>query len=59
MRTFSILRALTLAVALTAPLAQVALAGQVEQQALAGQTVATSSFVGPYSDQLTAPSVGD
>jgi len=60
MRTSFVLRALVLAVALSAPLAQVALAGQVEQQALASRTAAASSFsAGPYGDQLTAPSVGD
>ena len=62
MRTSFILRALVLAAALSAPLAQAALAGQSEQQALANQTITVSagSFGGgPYSDQLTAPAVGE
>src|SRR5487761_511068 len=64
MRSFSILRALALAAALTVPLAQAASADQQvqqEQQAMAGRSAATapSYGAGPYSDQLTAPSVGD
>jgi uncharacterized membrane protein len=60
MRTFLTLRALVLAAALTVPLAQGALAQQ-EQQSMAGQNAAaTSSYgAGPYSDQQTAPPVGD
>ena len=42
MRTLTILRALTLAAALSAPLAQAALAGQQEQQAMTGQSVASA-----------------
>ncbi|HUZ73770.1 MAG TPA: hypothetical protein VMU87_12360 [Stellaceae bacterium] len=64
MRTFSILRAFVLAAVLTAPLAQGALADQQvqqQQQATAGSSAATapSYGAGPYSDQATAPSVGD
>ncbi|HVA34732.1 MAG TPA: hypothetical protein VNG52_00725 [Stellaceae bacterium] len=62
MRTSFILRALVLAAALSAPLAQAASAGQSEQQAMTSQTITASagSFGGgAYSDQLTAPAVGD
>ncbi len=62
MRTFSILRALVLATAITAPLAQAAVAQDAQQQALANGNTATASFygAGPYdNDQLTAPAVGD
>jgi len=55
MRTLTILRALTLAAVLSAPLAQAALAGQQEQQALAHQSaVSAPAFItGPY-DNLTS-----
>ncbi|MDE2229771.1 MAG: hypothetical protein KGL11_12125 [Alphaproteobacteria bacterium] len=61
MRTFTVLRVLALATALSAPLAQAALAGQQEQQALVGQSAVTApSFgVGPYSDAALSPAVGD
>lgn len=58
MRTLTILRALTLAAALSAPLTQAALAGQQEQQALvnqSGQSVAgTPAFItGPYDGSVS------
>ncbi|MDE1902427.1 MAG: hypothetical protein KGI46_01065 [Alphaproteobacteria bacterium] len=61
MRSLTVFRALVVAVALSAPLAQAALAGQVEQQALANQSVAAAfSHGGPYSsDALVSPAVGD
>jgi hypothetical protein len=61
MRTFTVLRALVLAAALSAPLAQAALAGQQEQQALTTQgAFATPSYgAGAYSDAVLSPAVGD
>lgn len=63
MRTFSVLRMLALAAALSAPLAQAALAGQPVQQAMS-QSAAASTGVftggGPYTnDAVMAPTVGD
>jgi hypothetical protein len=60
MRSSTILRALVLATALSAPLAQAALAGQQEQQAMTSQSAAAPLTNGTiYTDQLTAPAVGD
>jgi len=61
MRNFTVLRALVLAAALSAPLAQAALAGQQEQQAMTSQgALATPSYgASPYSDALLSPAVGD
>ncbi|MGH6879211.1 MAG: hypothetical protein ACREHV_17765 [Rhizomicrobium sp.] len=63
MRTFSMLRTLVLAAALSAPLAQAALAGQQEQQAMASQTASSAGSFnggGPYgNDSHLSPSVGD
>jgi hypothetical protein len=63
MRTFSVLRMLALAVALSAPLAQAALAGQQEQQAMiqsASASAGISTGGGPYAnDAVMAPAVGD
>jgi len=58
MRTLTILRALTLAAVLSAPLAQVALANQQVQQAMtskSGQSVAgTPTFItGPYDGSVS------
>jgi hypothetical protein len=61
MRVLTIFRPLVVAVALSAPLAQVALAAQT-QQALLNQNAATASFVqgSPYNnDTLMSPAVGD
>ncbi|HKR20467.1 MAG TPA: hypothetical protein VJS41_10035 [Stellaceae bacterium] len=59
MRTLTILRALTLAAALSAPLAQVALAGQQQQQAMTGQSAASApTFItGTYDRPV--PTVGN
>lgn len=61
MRTLTVFRALVLAAALSAPLAQAALAGQVEQQALASQSATTAiSHGGPYNNNaLMSPAVGN
>ena len=64
MRTFTILRALVLAAALSAPLAQAALAGQAqqaEQQAMTHSAVPTPAYGGgPYNnDAAMSPAVGD
>lgn len=59
MRTSTILRALTLAAALSAPLAQAALAGQQEQQAMTSQSAASApTFItGTYDRPV--PTVGN
>lgn len=59
MRISIVLRALTLAAALSAPLAQVAFASQQEQQAMTGQSAASApTFItGTYDHPV--PSVGD
>ena len=62
MRTFSILRALVLAAALTAPLAQGALADQQtqqQQQAAASRSAATTPAYGAGPYDQPAPPVGD
>ncbi|MDE2227762.1 MAG: hypothetical protein KGL11_01815 [Alphaproteobacteria bacterium] len=60
MRTSYVLRALVLAAALSAPLAQAASAGQQEQQALASQTVAASAgSLGGGVYNAPQPTVGD
>ena len=64
MRNFTILRALILAAALSAPLTQAALAGQAiqpQQQAMSQGAVPTPSYGGgPYNnDALMSPAVGD
>lgn len=60
MRTFSLLRALAVTAALSAPLGQVAFADQVEQQATRQTVVAppiSFNLTGPY-DALS-PNVGN
>ncbi|MGH6976865.1 MAG: hypothetical protein ACREED_07550 [Stellaceae bacterium] len=57
MRMSMVLRAVALAAALSAPLAQAALAGQ-QQAMVSHSTVAASSFgTGPYD--VPTPTVGD
>lgn len=55
MRTLTILRALTLAAVLSAPLAQVALADPQEQQAMTTQSAASApAFItGPYDQAVS------
>ncbi|HYL34084.1 MAG TPA: hypothetical protein VEU53_13165 [Stellaceae bacterium] len=55
MRTLTILRALTLAAALSAPLAQAALANQQEQQAMTSQSAASAPvfITGPYDHPIS------
>lgn len=60
MRTFSILRVLAVAAALSAPLAQAAVAGQQEQQAMSQTaTASVGAFTGggPYDND--APPFGN
>lgn len=61
MRTMSILRALTLAAALSAPVAQAALADQYRpQQAMVNHdSASTPTFGGVYDNPANTPSVGD
>ncbi len=59
MRTLTILGALTLTAALSAPLAQVALAGQQQQQAMTGQSAASApAFITGTYDR-PAPTAGN
>jgi len=61
MRTFLVLRALAVAAALSAPIAQAAFADQPEQQARVQTDNGSAGFVGggPYSDSHLSPPVGD
>lgn len=61
MRALTILRVLTLAAALSAPLAQAALAGQQEQQAMTNQSAvpAPAGITGPYDGSNFVSTAGN
>ncbi|HEV2264802.1 MAG TPA: hypothetical protein VGR79_09740 [Stellaceae bacterium] len=60
MRTLTILRTLTLAIALSAPIAQAALAGQVQQAFVQHNVASAINNSGPYSnDAALSPALGN
>ncbi|GEM_PF-6366604 len=60
MRMLSVLRALVIGAALTAPVAQAALANQQEQQAMTHQdSTAAPSYGGVYDGPAMSSTVGD